>query len=498
MTELRRFNPWTLLSIALMTFGASGYAVAQSRGAGVQEEIDVNLVELVVRAEHLSGKTLRGLTRGDFVVHENGRRQTIDSIEEVDLNAMNADEQQANRSRFMILLDFKNTEFVSMRPMFKNLREFATIYDHGSSELGLAINGDGIVEIQPFTKDRDAFLTAIDRAENYYHNSRYRNTRSYHMDHRLRHHRGFFPNYLGHYGHLGRPVLGPEHLNPNHYRQELEILGQFVNYLGAYSGRKDLLLISNPWDLGSRDDTEGASNQPEVLSIKDIQTTALFNKVSVNVLSLEPHENIAAGRFGRIRNDNYFDRTSEIAANTAGVFYRVQGGAVPKMLERVNEEINHYYRIRYYSNAQNDRYRRVQVKVKGITKLANHFAGYYPQSALIPAQTVGGVLRGNADEMALAVNAEWMAWTHAGWKKRRANVAVSYRAYDENGVLIAEQVKAAEMRVKKRRGAYTYPILAQKVAFNWADGQQPAWIEATVVDLTSGERVFVKNNLASF
>lgn len=489
MFQIPRFR--SLLGILCVALFSASVAAQSSGAAPVQEEIDVNLVELVVRAKSLAGNNLQGLTGDDFIVKENGQRQTIDSIEEVDLNAMNADEQDANRSRFMILLDFKNSEFVAMRSMFKNLRDFATIYDHDSSELGLAVNADGIMEIQPFTRDRDAFLTAVDRAEAFYHQSRYRNVRGHHLG------AGKFGSGPAFSLFNYRPVLGPDHLNPNHYRQELEILGQFVNYLGAYAGRKDLLLISNPWDLGQRDDLEGTSNQPEVLSLKDIQTTALFNKVSVSVLSLEPMENIASGRFGRYVSDNYFDRTAEIAANTAGVFYRVQRGAVANMLERVNDELNHYYRIRYYSNNNSDKYRRVQVGVKGLTKVANHFAGYYPQSALIPAQRVGAALRGNADEMGLAVSGDWMTWTRAGWKKRRANVAVSYRAYDEQGQLIAEQVKAAELRVKKRGGEYTYPILAQKVNFNWADGQTPAWIEASVVDLTSGERVNVKNMLAS-
>ncbi len=481
----------SLLSLLLIALFSASVAAQSSGATPVQEEIDVNLVELVVRATNLNGDNLRGLTGADFTVKENGVRQTIDAIEEVDLNAMNAEEQSANRSRFMILLDFKNSEFVAMRAMFKNLRDFATLYNHDSSELGLAVNAQGIMEILPFTSDRDAFLTAVDRAEAFYHQSRYRNVRGHHIGSSLRARGPAFS--LFDY----RPVLGPDHLNPNHYRQELEILGQFVNYLGAYAGRKDLLLISNPWDLGRRDDLEGSSNQPEVLSLKDIQTTALFNKVSVSVLSLEPMENIASGRFGRYVPDNFFDRTAEIAANTAGVFYRVQRGSVAQMLERVNDELNQYYRIRYYSQNNSDKYRRIQVRVKGLTKVGNHFAGYYPQSALIPAQRVGAALRGNADEMGLAVSGDWMTWTRAGWKKRRANVAVSYRAYDENGQLIAEQVKAAELRVKKRGGEYTYPVLAQKVNFNWAEGQTPAWVEASVVDLTSGERVNIRNTLAS-
>lgn len=486
----------TLYTALLVLSSLSGTLLAQSEPAVVEEEMNVNLVELVVRAQHLNGRILRDLKSEDFVVRENGKVQVIDSLEEVDLNAMNADDQQANRSRFMILLDFRNTEFASMRPMFNKLREYAKLYDHGTSELGLAINIGGITEVQSFTKDRDAFLTAIDRAENFYHNSRFRNTRTTQpyslLDPRA------FPANPGFLPFGAYPALGPEHLNPNHYRGELEVLGQFVNYLGAYSGRKDLLLVSNPWDLGQRDLQEGAINQPGIVSMRDIQTTALFNKVSVNVLSLEPFENFAGNRFTRDIGNLQIDRASEIAANTAGVFYRVQVGAVPRILEQINDEINHYYRIRYYSSVQNDRYRRVRVGVKGITKLANHFSGYYPQSALIPAQHVGGVLRGNKEQMALAVNSAWMTWTSAGWRKRRANVAVSYRAFDENGTIIGEQVKAAEMRIKKRKGRYEYPILAQKVQFNWAENQTPAWVEATVHDLNSGERVTIKNTFEQF
>ena len=477
--------------VALLAVSLGSYLFAHDENA-VTEEMKVNLVELEVRAHTLGGKSLYGLNATDFVVKENGRVQAIDSFEEVDLNALNAAERDARRKRTMILLDFKNTQYEVMRTSFDHLRNYVTMYDHGNSDFGLAVNADGIIEFLPFTANREHFLEAVDLAESYYRKSRYKSYTSIRQG-----------RYFGHaYGPFGVPGFGPSgqyrsshHLTQDYYRRELEILGQFVNYLGVWSGEKNLVLVSNPWDQHLSDDNEGASNNPEVLSMKDIQTTALYNKVTVNVISLDRHVDMTSARYVVRQAPRVLDRTAEVASSTAGSFYHANRAGLAKVLEQTVDELTHYYRIRYYSNQGGDRYRRIQVVAKGANRVATHFSGYYPQGTGIVPASVNGSAEMVQGQWTLSTGTDWMAWTHSGWKKKRANYAISHRVYDASGELLAERGRSGELKVRKRKGSYDYPQLLQEVRFEMGEGHEPARIETTVVDLTSGERLVLSKNL---
>ncbi|MBO1320598.1 VWA domain-containing protein [Acanthopleuribacter pedis] len=432
----------------------------------------VNLVELVVRAENLSGEKVRGLTAADFVVTEGGKRQKIDHIEEVDIHHPDG-VHASDRSRLMILLDFKNTEYASMVGAFEFLRNFVEEFDFETSDLGLSFNLTGVQTVQPFTRNRAEFLAAVAKTEQFYNTKGHRSARTKNF--------------------TRRQLVA----DSDYFRQEIEVLGQFVNFLGAYNGRKNLLLVSNPWAFGRNDVQEGRRNIRGVVSLRDIQTTAQFNKVTLNILNLEPSPNDSEGRFARTSADVGIDESAELAAKTSGVYYRVNRGGLGTTMERVADDLSHFYRIRYYSNVKHQRYRRVNVKVKGLNRVGNHFAGFFPESELAPKKEVHGMLKGDTDAQVLAVQTDWMSWRRSGRKERGVNVVVSYRAFDELGQMIAERVQATELRVKKEKGKYAYPVLAQEVFFNWAEDQKPARFEARIVDMTSGERVLIQHQLAA-
>ncbi len=465
----------------------------------VSEEMRVNLVELEVKVTDLNARVVSGLGPEDFVVKENGKRQEIDSFEEIDLGNLPAEEAQEYRSRIMVLLDMRNTSFPIMKRVFPQLREFVqTSYD-GKTELGLAVNTGGIVEMLGFTNDQDAIFDAIDQAEAFYKKNKFR---SYRLQENLPY-TGYYPGYYDAY----TPRLGANPTDAyrsrlrNYYRSEMDVLGQFVRYLGAFSGKKNLLLVSERWFLPAGVDTEGSVDREGVISLRDIQTVCMYNKISINVISLTrgstrqglpiSYEDYYVGNYGNPRNlaqrgRFLIDESASLAAATSGFLFQASTQQVSRFVKRAIDKNQRYYRIRYYSQLDNDRFRSVKVNAKGFNRIAYNLDGYFPKDNEVGKLRAKASLTAvTAQEYDLKMNANWMQWQWAGWGKRRANYVIAHRAYDDEGQIMAEQVTAGQaLKLKKRM--FT---LERRLRLPLPRGARPARVEVIVTDLTSGKQV---------
>ena len=462
----------------------AGSLVTASPNGVVQEEMKVNLVELDVKAVSLTGDFISGLSPDQFVVKENGVVQEIVAFDEITTEKLAPSERDTYRSRVMILLDLKNTSYNHMRRVFPQLRDYVLTQYNGKSEIGIAVNAGAISEVIAFTSDKDELFKAIDKAQAFYKKSIYRTV-----------------NPAQKFTIPAADVFGfPTHgsaqsFGSSYYRKEMEILGQFVHYLGTYSGRKNLVLISERWQPSSLLDEEGSLDVEGVISMKDIETACVFNKIAINVISLNPETSLAENKYG-LHNRvgfRYFEPHAELAHATAGFYFTANRENVANMLEETVTRAERYYRIRYYSSYNGAKYRRIGVSAKGAARSAFTFAGYYPNRGLVDAGQVTNDWQVTRQQAAINLNTDWLHWEWSGFKKRRAYYAVGVRAYDAQGSLISEKVSAGQLEKRKYGGTYEARKLDLQVPLDLPNQSQIARIELVVTDLSTGKKVTLDN-----
>jgi len=424
----------------------------------VQEELRVNLIELDVKVLDWRGRYVPGLTIDDFEVREQGKLQTIDKMEEIQLDRLPVSELEDYKSRIMILLDYQNSRFRTIRYAFDELREFAKYHYDSFSEVGLAINVGGIAMICDFTSDPEEFLKAVDTAQKNYRFTSFRPSPT------------------------------------RHFENQIEVLGQFVHYLGAYSGKKNLVLVSERWAAPGLEG-ETSINNDNVTTVRDIQTVCMNQKISINVVSLlHPSDylpgvdNIGPGSFTGVNSP--LDWTSNLATATSGYFFRANIQSIRKMVDRAIDLNEQYYRIRYYSNYNGRKYRRVKVKVKGLNTFAYTFNGYYPESKEVSQQDARADLNViSSKAVDLKMGTEWMRYERSGWRKRTARYVLSHRLYDTKGELVIEKVLAGEVLSRKKKGEYPKEPLIRRFSFDLSPRTRPGRLETEVTDLVTGKKV---------
>ena len=444
----------------------------------IDEKLTVNLVELDVKVQTLGGNYISGLDQAEFKVYENGELQQISHFEEVDLMRLPESELEQYQSKVMILLDFQNSSFQDMRKVFSEMKDYFDSQYDGKSMIGISINSGGIAEILPFTTNVERILDSIKVAEDIFHKALYKNN--------------FFDHILTSNVDSGYSLVGipgghiDQHQSEVYFRNQVTILGQFLNYLGTNTGKKNVILISGPWGRSEPTDGEGNINNDSVLTIKDIQTACLFNKISINVISLDhPDANISRQRLPR-QNYSGFDRTLELASMSSGSFKKPANSLIQTSLASTVDHLGRFYKIRYYSNAEKNQYRRVKVKVKGMNRIVNTLSGYFPGVKSIPSVTVNSEVNlTDQKNLQLELKTDWMEWRKSGRGEIAANYAIGYRVYGDNGDLIAENVSAGEVSSKKG----VFPVLKQNIQLSLEKDQKPVKIQAVITDLTSGRKV---------
>lgn len=424
----------------------------------VQEELRVNLIELDVKVLDLRGRYVPGLTIDDFEVREQGKVQVIDKMEEIQLDRLPEEELEDYKSRVMILLDYQNSRYRTIRYAFDELREFARYHYDSFSEVGLAINVGGIAMICDFTNDPEVFLKAVDTAQKNYRFSSFRPSPT------------------------------------RHFETQIEMLGQFVRYLGAYTGKKNLMLVSERWAAPGLEG-ETSINNDNVTSIRDIQTVCMNQKISINVINLlHPSDylpgvdTIGPANFSGVNSP--LDWTSNLATATSGYFFRANIQSIKKMVDRAIDLNEQYYRIRYYSNYNGKKYRRIKVKVKGLNTLAYTFNGYYPESQEISQQDARADMNViSSKAVDLKMGTDWMRYERSGWRKKTARYALSHRLYDTNGTLVVEKVLTGEILSRKENGNYPKQPIVRRFSFDLNPSTRPGRLETEVTDLVTGKKV---------
>jgi len=512
---MKRFGNMIIISLALTL-----PLLAQDV---VQEEIQVKLVEIDVKVTNLMGKPVFGLTEEDFTIREDGRRQTIDSFEEIHIERMPEEEADFYRPRVMLLLDYQNTNRASMVRIFPELRRLVEEHHSANSEMGLAVNAGGIQLVQDFTRNPDHMIRALDIAEDLYKGTQGRWAFAQ---------RDFIsPNDAAN--------LGEQEYLSMYYARQLYYLKLFVNYLGGYSGTKNVIMVSNSW-LDRAEDTvdqnislavrgadpfgrnlealEGSSNledaiamagalprrinqgitdgyniNPEGMSaLRDIQTACLLNKVSVNVVNAQRRGIDVQGRASVQANPSAsLSQQEELAALTGGFLYRPNSKGIALMIDRVVDQNESFYRLRYYSQNKNQDFRRVTVRAKGLGRQVHTFGGYHGNAQkVVNREALLSAKQEGVDKIELNMDTDWMEWYPVTLTKNRAYFAISQRAYDEDGKLMMEKVTASTL---SKKGRAKIQLKGTLFFESPPEGKEPARLEVMIIDMISGKRVVLKS-----
>lgn len=465
----------------------------------IQEAMRVNLVELEVKVKDLRGRFVSGLSPEDFKVFEDGKEQEIDDFQEIELFRLPDEEIQDYRSRVMILLDFQNTQYNRMARVFDEIHTFVDMYYTDNTELGLAVNAGGIAVIASFTRDRDVLHKAIDTARDLHAQGR---DRRWEIN----------PLPASQTDAVSAQFIVPrpsdedgnyyaERLGTNYYRDQLDVLGQFVRYVGAYKGKKNIVMVTDTWDQGQAfSQAEGEVNSDGLTSLKDIQTTCLQHKVAINVVSMIRNRSIVNNRRSRggLAQPRLNDRAADLAVTTSGYHFLGNHMQVDKFLERSLEHAEQYYRIRYYSDSDRRTFRDIKVRVKGMGRIAQTFQGYFPDRKDVD----GAQHRVDLDETSrftynLSVDTDWMRFNWEGFKKRRANYVLAQRLYDDSGRLVDEYVSAGSLQKRKYEGHYNAAPLKRTIRFQAPAGQVPVLLELVITDLATGKTLTFKHDMAA-
>ncbi|MEA2162620.1 MAG: hypothetical protein QOK37_747 [Thermoanaerobaculia bacterium] len=146
---------------------------AATLAAQVSETIDVRVVNVDVTVTSKSGP-VRGLTRDDFEIFEDGRRQTITNFyasdetravaAKTDVVTAPAVEQPDTRFRrkVLVLVDNNHTTKHSRQTALSELEEMINDRFHGDYEWSIGVIGRGVTLVLPLSSDKKAIHEALE------------------------------------------------------------------------------------------------------------------------------------------------------------------------------------------------------------------------------------------------------------------------------------------------------------------------------------------------
>jgi len=456
----------TILSLILL------FPLTLTAQSPVEERMEVRLVELDVRVLDLAGKPVTGLTADDFTIRDNGRKREIDSIEEITATEVPPERTATYLPRSMVLIDFENIHVATARKLFPRLREMIRARDETDPAMGLAVNANGIDLIQDFTTSSDDLLAAVDLIDARF--GKERNQWSFGINKAD-----------------GAPLIITKHAGwaeylRDLYRENIETMTRFVNYLGTYHGRKNLIVISDVWQkivvVGQSVAPLDNFHAENLDNIEEIQTASLFAKVTVNVVNTRPR----SGDGTLAAPQGFPNQQKDYVGLTGGFHFYPTANYLGKAVEEMIDLSGQYYRIRYYADKKRDKYRAVKVRAKGINRVVYCTQGYLGSGVLdvtddIPHETIQRAPR----ELSFDIPTEWVDWLAVGARKYQAAIVIGQRAYDASGRLLKEKVTPYFLT---KRGSKTRVPLSGSCTFD-VTGHDVARIEALIVDTVSGRRI---------
>jgi len=425
----------------------------------VRESLQVKLVELQVRVRDNSDKPVYGLGADAFTVTENGVVQTIDDFAEIDATIPRDDTAVPIRPRILLMVDFEWTTIQNVKKIIHQLKKLVTDGIDPEIELALAFMDGGIHEYRVFSKDRGLMLQSLDDL------------------HKLFSKRPFLTQNEPD-SEIFRSAGGDrayKQYRRHRVSRKLPTLTRFINYLGAYQGNKDIIIVS--------DQLPGLPQQ--MFDLRPFQSACLANKVMVHVVNTSPTS-------ANIQGD-----PSQYAAWTqmvGGLSYRTLNKGIQLSTNKVIEAASRYYRIRFYSNTEKKGFRKLRVKVAGAGRHVYFSRGYRADTHENRTPEVNPIVADNANSrFRLELETDWVTWERKG-RYRVALLALGHRIFDAEGRLLRETV--SDLALTKSTPRERVPLVM--VLERSVVGFEADRTETIVIDLLSGDRVVLRDGKNPF
>jgi hypothetical protein len=374
----------------------------------LQETLTVRRVELDVRVLDLAQRPVLGLSQADFSLSEAGVSQKIRNLEEVNFLDL-APGESFDTPRLLLLFNFLD-DARQVKTMLDQCEAFLLHKDLGAWQLamGYAVP-EGLFMVGEFSADQDRWIESLwairsayatfDRASLFVRGA---GAESADATHRMSTGYGFQQgsqslrtsegdgmqaNLVGQDSeNFAQPATPTLRLDPR-------AISRFVRLLRCYYGIKEVLVLGPAlWDrsLESRTDAVpidsrsaiDTPNQPAAYALSNSTGRLSYSNESGfdlnQLLTLCIRERI---RFSRLALGSAGGSLQdEIVTLCGGFLYPSMRSAVANNLESFLDQAGHFYRIAYQVEfgEEGDRYRRVNVGVKGFGRSAVHVGRYYP------------------------------------------------------------------------------------------------------------------------
>lgn len=391
----------TLCSLLTLAFTPAG-ANAQDSPTQIVEKVDVRVINVDVTVTDGSGHPVRGLTKEDFEVLEDGQPQRITNFYAIDRLAQAADGAQGElldprrlRRRTMVVID---NNYLAARDREIALQRLMPFIEKSEpeAEWSIAAAGQGLTVLLPFTADRTGIAAALSEAKKMAVSSLRAadNDRDILSD-------PFRRNESAEGYDFGGTVQFQARERTTRNARAIGFLGQAMaeaaQSLAAIDGKKQLILITGDierntgyaaFDRGSDREMRDLKKAIDKLFNAVVQEANAAN-VSVFVVNASssdaaaPQHDASAQSFGG-HNDLAVTAAADtsdpdsagirIALGTGGLY--LKSHRVTNSYEKIDERATSFYSIGYSPNRPEDRkYHRVTVRSKKGLKVT-HREGY--------------------------------------------------------------------------------------------------------------------------
>jgi VWFA-related protein len=348
-------------------------------------KVEINYVEVDASVTDASGNFVRGLTKDDFQILEQGKPQTVAICSLVDIpverpdaplfspTAIEPDTRanwpEFNGRLFVLVLDDLNTDFSHSLRVRAAARQFIERYLGANDLAAIVTTGGGRAGAQEFTSSRPRLLRALDG----FSGQKLRSATLEKIDDYYRQ-RDLGSNQT--------PKDAMEAERAHKARNSMSTLKSVSDYLGGIRGRrKAVIFFSEGLDY---DITNPIENTYASTVLDDLQqATAAATRANVSFYAIDPRglgglgedmmtlgsvpiESPDLGTPSLMRELQNAQDTLRIVANETGGFAAVNQNDFRDAFSRIVRENSSYYILGYYSNDErrDGRFRKVDVQTK--------------------------------------------------------------------------------------------------------------------------------------
>jgi len=368
----------------------SGSAFAQTTPARERQTFrtDVEAVEVDVRVLDAQGKPIPGLTREDFELFENGKRQDIRTFTAVDVPAAAPTRSvavepdvQSNRSAvdgriYMLVLDDLHTTPLQTTRVKRAVRRFLDDHFLVNDRAAIVVTSGRTDASQELTSSRQALLAALDR----FQGRKLRSSTLERLDYYYMNRDALERRNDGRPERIDDPTAPERGYNA---RVALDTLAAAAKWLGSVPARrKALLFVSEGIDYDIHDVIENKEASAIVSSARDAITMATRGNVTIygidprgltidggdgiDVASLpeDPTLNLGTTSLqGEVRLAQ--DSLRSLSEETGG-FAIVNANDLSTGFSRIVEETSHYYLLGYQpaGSRRDGKFHKLEVRVR--------------------------------------------------------------------------------------------------------------------------------------